>query len=90
MKHISDFDSFLNETENVNAKEMTVYFHECEHEGDLDNYITDLQNSGASVLSSSCDSDEETGVVKIRVKDFNSFLTKFKETDSYGFSSLEK
>lgn len=90
MKHIRNFDSFLNETENVNGKEMTVYFHECEHEGDLNNYITDLREAGASILSSSCNSDAESGVVRIGVKDLASFLSKFKETDSYEFSSLDR
>lgn len=93
MKHINDFNSFLNETENITQKngprEMTVHFYECEHDGDLDNYASDLRDSGAEILSTSCNSEAETGAIKIRVKDFDSFLTKFKETDSIGFSSLD-
>lgn len=68
----------------------TIYFHECEHEGDLRNYQGDLRASGASILSSHCDSEQETGQIRIQVEDekYAAFLEKFKQTDSYGFSSL--
>lgn len=69
----------------------TIWFTECEHEGDMRNYIDDLYECGAVVVSSKLNSDAETCEI---VVDFASeekkdkFLETFKETDSYGFSSL--
>lgn len=67
----------------------TISFYECEHYGDLDNYVNDLQQSGAEIISYAL-SDEESGNVLISVPDnqFDAFLEKFKQTDSFGFSSL--
>ena len=69
----------------MNMKKMTLYFSECEHNGDLQNYVTDVRNSGATIVESRCDTDQETGIVKIEVPDVEDFKTKFKETDSHGF-----
>ena len=66
----------------------TISFSECEHDGDLGNYEDDLQNSGAKIISSTCDSESETGEVTIEVADYEDFKKKFKETDSAGFSSI--
>ena len=71
--------------------EKTIYFSECEHEGDMRNYTDDLYDCGAVIVSSELNSDAETCKITI---DFSSeekmdnFYSKFKETDSYGFSSL--
>ena len=65
-----------------------VTFGECEHNGDLDNYIEDLQSSGAKISESVVDVDSEEGKVTVEVENFSTFLLKFKTTDSYGFSSL--
>lgn len=67
-----------------------VHFYECEHDGDLDNYANDLMESGATVVSSSCNHEAETGIIVIEVSDFASFINKFKETDSFGFSSIKQ
>ena len=67
---------------------MILSFYECEHQGDLDNYIDDLEESGAEILSDSIDYDDETGIVKIYVADKDNFLQKFRQTDSFNFSSL--
>jgi len=68
----------------------TILFSECEHNGDLDTYIEDLGNSGATILSSEVNGDSEEGRVEIQVEDTKEFLKKFKETDSYGFSHLAR
>lgn len=62
--------------------------HECEHEGDMGNYLYDLRKSGAEILGSSINHDEETGEITMRIPDAVDFMQKFKNTDSYGFVSL--
>ena len=65
-----------------------IEFYECEHDGDLNNYISDLQESGASVIDSNINHEAEIGHVTIEVEDYEAFLEKFKETDSIDFSSI--
>ena len=63
----------------------TLYFTECEHHGDLDNYISDLRDSGAIIIASTVFPDTEVGEVTIEVKDITTFIKKFKKTESYEF-----
>jgi hypothetical protein len=57
-----------------------------EHNGDLDNIISDIQVSGGTVIDKKINYDAETAVVDI---EFNSlFAGKFRETDSFQFSNL--
>jgi hypothetical protein len=65
-----------------------ISFSECEHYGDLDNYKDDLRYSGAIVLSSQINHDAEEGSVEVEIKDKKEFISKFKQTNSYGFSNL--
>ena len=51
----------------------TIYFHECEHNSDLENYLNDLKDSGADILSSNLDYEEETAEVKIEVAAYGIF-----------------
>lgn len=67
-------------------KEIWINFHECEHDGDLDTYKNDIRNAGGKILSSEINYDEESAVVHIEIDD--SFMHKFKGTDSFGFSNL--
>ena len=64
----------------------TIYFTECEHQGDLDNYLHDLRLCGATILSSSINSEAETARVEIEYPD--SFIESFKKSESFGFSNL--
>jgi hypothetical protein len=65
-----------------------VIFYECEHWGDLDNYISDLTCSGAEILSKDLDEEEESGIVYISVSNKKEFLEEFSKTDSFEFSNL--
>lgn len=67
------------------AKVYTLRFSECEHQGDLDNYKTDVQNSGGVILESGVDHENEEGWMKVSIEDKDAFLLKFKQTDAYGF-----
>lgn len=58
-------------------------FYECEHNGDLDNYISDIRDSGGHILQSKVDPEEEIGYVLFE-HDL-SFWKKFKETESHAF-----
>ena len=68
----------------------TLKFYECEHEGDLSHYKADITASGGKVISSRLSDDEESepGIIVFEIEDKNTFLAKFKTTDSYGFSNL--
>ena len=64
-------------------REVNIQFYECEHDGDLQNYIEDIEQSGGEVLDSSLNYEAEVGSVKVKIDD--TFLDKFKETDAYQF-----
>jgi hypothetical protein len=66
----------------------TILFTECEHNGDLQNYIEDLEFSGADIILSEVNSSEEEGTVIIEITDFENFKGRFKLTDSYDFASI--
>lgn len=69
----------------------TVYFTECEHMGDLNNYVDDLVESGATIISKNITPEDEEGRVVIEVQDeqWENFITKFEETNSFDFSNLQ-
>ena len=69
-------------------KQMEIHFTECEHEGDFDQYASDLRNSGAQELSGSINYDTETCTICVSVEDEVLFLDKFEETESFDFSNL--
>ena len=62
-----------------------IDFYECEHNGDLDNYIEDMVSCGAKIISRELDYDGEVGSVEFEVVDMKEFMSKFEETDSYDF-----
>jgi len=58
-------------------------FYECEHGGDLDNYISDVEESGGCVIARDLNHDAEIGTIVItHDKDF---WDRFKETDAFEF-----
>jgi len=69
------------------TKTYVLRFSECEHDGDLDNYKNDIINSGGKIVDSGIFYEEETGWVKVEIdtNGYNDFMTKFKQTDAYGF-----
>ena len=64
---------------------IKIVFSECEHSGDLENYLEDIQKSGGRV---SCSSVDDEGEVIVDIEDKGLFLAQFKTTDSFGFSNL--
>jgi hypothetical protein len=75
----------INQNQTDMAHKLTVTFSECEHDGDLDNYKEDIIKCGGKILSSSLDSDEETGTVVFEVEDKIIFRNKFIDTDTWEF-----
>ena len=67
---------------------IKIVFSECEHSGDLENYLEDIQKSGGRVICSSVGDEEEVGEVIVDIEDKGLFLAQFKTTDSFGFSNL--
>jgi len=67
----------------------TISFHECEHNGDMQNYINDLIEAGAQIENSKINLDAEVCYITVLIDDLIIFLAKSKETDAYEFSSLQ-
>ena len=64
---------------------MNLSFYECEHEGDLEQYIEDVTACGGTVVDSEINDEAEVGHVTVEVEDRKAFDVKFKETDAYQF-----
>lgn len=64
---------------------LRLSFYECEHNQDMQNYISDMVNCGAKIINSELDSDDETCTIIYSVEDQEEFIKKFIETDSYDF-----
>lgn len=65
---------------------MILVFSECEHDGDLQNYLTDVNDCDAHVLESKINYEAEIATVLIEIGDKKEFLDKFRLTDAYSFS----
>lgn len=64
---------------------LRLSFYECEHNEDMQNYISDMVNCGAKIINSELDTDDETCTIIYSVEDQEEFINKFIETDSYEF-----
>lgn len=64
----------------------SLYFHEVEHNGDLDEYINDIREAGGKVLSKEINYEAETAVVDIEFE--QGFAEKFRQTRACEFSNL--
>jgi len=68
------------------AKLCTVLvFGECEHDGDLEQYVSDINKSGGNCSSMSVNADEEVGFITVDAPSEVDFWMEFKKTTSYGF-----
>ena len=75
-------------TEPKGPRKFRLAFYECEHGGDMDNYIDDVAKAGGRVTDTSLNEDAETCYLTIEVADYAAFLEAFKKTDSFGLSNL--
>lgn len=64
-------------------RKIVIEFYECEHYGDLDNYMDDIRTCGGSIESHTVDVDSEIGTVECTVPD--DFWRKFQTTYAYEF-----
>lgn len=65
---------------------LHLRFYECEHHGDLQTYLDDVREAGATVLDHHLDQDAEEAVVKLQVEDFDAFKSTFQKTSSANFA----
>ena len=65
-------------------KNIRATFGECEHEGDMDNYVEELQRAGASVLSAVLNEDSESCIVEMRIASVE-VMQAVKSTDAWEF-----
>ncbi len=70
-------------------KTLSLSFYECEHEGDLDRYIRDLNRCGARIRNSQINFDAETAEVIIEIPDFPAFKVAWQKTESAGFAQFD-
>lgn len=66
----------------------TILFTECENHNDLNNYVEDLELSGAKLILATLESDEEMGKVVVKVENIENFKTAFMVTDAYDFATI--
>jgi hypothetical protein len=64
-------------------KKIILNFYECEHHDDLNNYASDVVDSGGVVESKALDYEDETGTLECSVP--LDFWPKFKTTNAYEF-----
>jgi len=69
------------------GKQFTIVFYECEHNGDLDTYAEDIMSCGARVDAKTLNYESEMGIVEAHTPNIKEFEARFKQTDSYQFSS---
>ena len=69
-------------------KNTTIYFSECEHSVDLENYLDDIRSSGGIITCKQLNAEEETAKVDILFDD--TFADKFRKTNAFQFSNFSK
>lgn len=70
-----------------------IRFYECEHQGDVDDYVGALGRLGAKVLQWKLDEDAEEVEVTVEIQEsVGEFIKRFKseESDAYEMSNLAK
>jgi hypothetical protein len=67
------------------SKTFSLDFYECENHGDIDKYKNDIRNSGGKITNTKLNTSDETCKIEFQVSNYNMFMKKFKETDSYQF-----
>jgi hypothetical protein len=67
--------------------QKTFEFYECEHEGDLERHLENLQECGAVIEGTKINLEAETGVVVCTIADLRSFWAAFKLTESYEYQN---
>lgn len=64
-------------------KNVILSFYECEHNGDLEMYVEDVEISGGVIEDTHVDMLNETGTIECNIS--NDFWHKFKTTSAYEF-----
>lgn len=69
---------------------IALVFYECEHSGDLNHYLRDIEHAGGKVTYTKLNNREETGEVTVEVSgDLKEFFNKLKHTNSDGMFDVE-
>ena len=68
---------------------MILHFTECEHDGDMEVYMTDITHSGGSIIRTELNDEAETCEINFSVGNKAQFLVDFATTQSHGFSQLD-
>lgn len=66
----------------------TLWFTECDHEGDLEVYEWEVVNSGGHVTDKHWDPKRKMGAIEIIVdheREYERFLERFRTKDSFHF-----
>jgi len=75
----------FNNIKQYKTMRKSIEFYECEHGGDLENYLSDMRDCGATIISSYVDSEDEIGYVTYEVENSDDFIYKFINTEAYEF-----
>jgi len=85
-RHKTNLANFRRGGKTTKGKAYALRFSECEHSGDAESYMRDIQNSGGQIIEyPDIDPDSETCRIRVEVSDKDSFLKKFRATQSVDF-----
>lgn len=65
----------------------TIFFRECEHEGDVDHYAEEVIAAGAKIIRTTLNEDAETCAMEVEVGNWEAFFEAFSKTDAGLFAS---
>ena len=62
--------------------QVLLKFAECEHSGDLEQYVAVVRGLGAKVVERRVDVNAEEGTLVVQVPDMGAFLRALRPTDA--------
>jgi hypothetical protein len=68
----------------IYPRNICITFGECEHEGDMSDYVEELQRAGASVLRAELNEDAECCTVELRIASA-AVMQAVEATDAWEF-----
>ena len=71
------------------SRTIQLHFHECEHDGDLNTYLEDVQECKTvlNIVSTEINHEAETGDVYVEITNIDDFIEEFKGTYACDFSN---
>lgn len=65
--------------------QIKLRFCECEHYGDMDEYVDYITECGGEVKRTELNTDTEECIITVEVKNKDRFIERLKKTEVFGF-----